>query len=264
MAYPPVTSVLALEGTVSMATYAADARIAAQVSGYWTMRLDEPPARLRIVPDGRVDLVFDLLAGVAHVSGVRADAFEVEHTIPTRLLGVTLLPGVAPALLGVAIADLGPEWRPLATVLGPAADALAAQLRDAEDAQRIALLESFLMARLGRVDERIERAVRAIADADGDVDIARIGRESGSSARNLSRLFHAWVGLSPKKFARIVRAQAALRMLADPQRPDLSIVAETLGFADQAHLTREVRAMAGAAPGRLAETFKAKAVSFKK
>src|SRR6202012_3738616 len=57
MAPPPVTSVLALEGAVSMATYPADARIATQVSGYWTMRLDDPPARLRIVPDGRVDLV---------------------------------------------------------------------------------------------------------------------------------------------------------------------------------------------------------------
>ena len=261
---PRVTPVLALEGAIVMETHAPDERIAALVSGYWTMRLDEPPGRLRIVPDGRVDLVFDLLAGVAHVSGVRADAFEVVHAIPTRLLGVTLLPGVAPALLGLPIDALGPEWRPLATVLGPAADALAVEVRDAEDARRVALLEAFLLARLGPVDGRVERAVRTIAEADGHVDIAHVGRESGASARNLSRLFHAWVGLPPKKFARIVRAQAALRMLADPARPDLATMAEALGFADQAHLTREVRAMAGAAPGRLAETFKAMAVSFKK
>jgi AraC-like DNA-binding protein len=57
--------------------------------------------------------------------------------------------------------------------------------------------------------------------------------------------------MSPKRFARIARVQAVLRRLATEPDADLAGLAAELGFADQAHLTREVRALAGTTPGRL-------------
>ena len=231
---------------------------------YWTLRVEQPPAKLRIVPDGQVDLVFDLLGGEAHVGGAREAPFEVIHDRATSLLGVSLLPGSASSLLGVAAGALSVDWRPLSEAVGPVACVLVESLQSAESVSvRLGLLEAFLLARLGQKDARVERALRAIDDSHGSIDIARLGRDSGASPRNLGRLFQEWVGLSPKRFARIVRAQAALRRLAEQPGADLSALAAELGFADHAHLTREVRAVAGAAPSRLAETFKRKSDSFK-
>lgn len=263
MPSPRLTSALALDNRAQFASYPVDERLASHVAGYWTLSVEEPPARLRVVPDGRIDLVFDLDLAEAHVGGAIDEPFDAVHERPTHLLGATLLPGAAAPLLGIAVGALPAGWQPLAGLVGPAAGVLARRLGEAPSLiARLALIETFLMARLGRTDERVERAVRAIDEQAGSVEIEGLGRRSGASPRNLSRLFHEWVGLSPKRLARIVRAQAALRRLAGPSPPDLAALAAELGFADQAHLTREVRALAGTPPSKLAETFKRTADSF--
>lgn len=257
-------SVLPLDDRAQLAAHVPDARLQEHVRSYWTLVVDEPPAKLRVVPDGHVDLVFDLTRAQAFVAGPRSEPLDVEHDRPTHLLGVTLLPGAATSVLGVPLDALPVDWHPLERVIGPVALAVAARLQQAASSTvRWGLVDAFLLARLGRGDERVERALRAITDSRGQIGIAELGRGSGVSPRNLTRLFHAWVGMSPKRFARIVRAQAALRRLSERPPPELSALAAELGYSDQAHLTREVRAVAGAAPSQLAETFKRKSEFFK-
>jgi AraC-like DNA-binding protein len=264
MIAPLPTSVIPLDDRAQIAAYPVDGRLAGIIASYWTLHVEVAPARVRVIPDGCVDLVFDLDRAEAHVSGVVLAPFEATHDRPTRLLGATLRPGAAPSLLGRGVRDLPAGWQPLEAALGPAARALAGQLREAGDvSQAIALLETFFLARLGRTDARVDAAVHAIASTEGRVGIGGLARKSGASARNLSRLFGECVGIPPKRFARIVRAQAALRRLSEVPAPDLAAIAAELGFADHAHMTREVRAVAGASPARLAETFKQRADSFK-
>ena len=57
-------------------------------------------------------------------------------------------------------------------------------------------------------------------------------------------------GYGPKTLQRILRFQRAVRLIGGG-RP-LGEVAATCGFADQAHLTREVRALSGRPPSVLA------------
>jgi len=261
------TSVIALDDRAEITAYAVDPRLAGDVSTYWSLTVVVPPARIRVVPDGQVDLVFDLDSGAAHVGGAREQPMEAVHERPTRLLGVTLVPGAAATFLGVAVSTLDSDWQPLSSVIGPVATQLGQRLCETPSGTaRLGVLETFLLARLDRMgsgDARVRRALQEIDDTNGRIDIAELGRESGASPRNLSRLFHAWVGMSPKRFARIVRVQAAMRRLAEPSPPTLAALAAEIGFADQAHLAREIRAVAGAAPSELAETFKHSAVPFK-
>lgn len=262
-----ITSVIALDDRATLAAYAVDRRLAEDVRGYWSLTVLDPPARIRVVPDGQVDLVFDLDSGAAHLGGTREEPVEIVHARPMRLLGATLVPGAAAAFFGIPVSELSADWQPLSSVIGLVAEQLASRLCAADgESARLGLLESFLLARLERVerpDARVRRALQEIDESDGSIDMARLGRESGASPRNLSRLFHAWVGLSPKRFARIVRVQAALRRLAEPSPPTLAALAAEIGFADQAHLAREIRAVAGASPSELAERFKHSADPFK-
>ncbi|QJW83579.1 AraC family transcriptional regulator [Ramlibacter terrae] len=73
----------------------------------------------------------------------------------------------------------------------------------------------------------------------------------GWSVRHYRRRFHAAMGLAPTVWARLVRWERALGELAGGEQHALTDVALAAGYADQAHLTRETRAFAGAPPARL-------------
>jgi AraC-like DNA-binding protein len=75
---------------------------------------------------------------------------------------------------------------------------------------------------------------------------------SGLSVRALQRLFSDYVGVSPKWVMRRARLhEAALR--ADGGEPvDWAALASDLGYADQAHLTRDFTATIGVPPARYA------------
>jgi AraC-like DNA-binding protein len=259
-----ITSVLALDDGAESTTYPVDERLKEHVSAYWSLVVHEPPVRIRIVPDACVDIVLDLDTGESHLCGVIETPFEAIHERATRLVGATLWPGAASSLLDVSVSELRRSWQPLAEVIGPVARAIVQRVRAASSlAEQIAVLETFLMARLGRSEPRVERALRAVWEANGDISVDAMGRVSGASTRNLSRLFHEAVGMAPKRFTRIVRAQAALRRLAEAPPPDLNELAAELGYADQAHMTREVRWASGVTPKALADSFKGKSEKFK-
>jgi AraC-like DNA-binding protein len=228
----------------------------AHVDAYWTLRVVTPPATVHVVPDGLVDLIFDLQRREVYVGGTNLVPVAYTHTHAAHLLGASLKPGTALQLLGVPASSLTPEWQRLEDVIGPAANALADLVFDAPSArERFALLDAFLVARLFATssEPRIQGAIAIILAQDGAVDIETLGRSAGVSPRNLGRLFDDWVGMPPKRFARVVRLQSTLRRLQENPNMDLTQLALESGYADHAHLTREMQAIAGISPSALAE-----------
>ena len=71
----------------------------------------------------------------------------------------------------------------------------------------------------------------------------------GLSARHLQRRVRAAFGYGPKTLTRILRMQRAV-VLARRGTP-FAEVSATAGYADQAHLARDVKALAGVPLGRL-------------
>lgn len=259
-----ITSVVPIEGDVVFTRHRPCPELRDRVEAFWTLSCQHGGARLRVIPDGRIDLVFDLDTREAFVSGPRREPLEVLHDRPTRLLGVTLSVEAAAILLDVDIGSLESGWRGLETLLGPLAGRVADAVADASSVEaKLSVLETLVMARVGAPDSRVSRAVAEIARSGGAVAIAELSRHSGASARNLSRLFERWTGLTPKAFARVARTQEVLRRLRETPDVSLKALAAELGFSDQAHMSREVRRLAGDQPKRLAETFKRESELFK-
>jgi transcriptional regulator GlxA family with amidase domain len=73
----------------------------------------------------------------------------------------------------------------------------------------------------------------------------------GVSERQLRRVFHEIVGMSPKAFARLARFRRALRAVHDDSRLSWAAIAAATGYYDQAHLIEEFRAIAGVTPRSL-------------
>lgn len=259
-----VTSILPLGGEAKFTRHDVDARLAGKVDCYWTFTVEKPSVEMRIIPDGRVDLIFDLDSREAFIAGPNQRPFDVRHERPIRLLGATMSPEIASASLETEIGATGGAWRTLDSVLGLFARQLTGRIAACEsDAARLATLETFLLARVGAVDRRVSRAVAEIVRSSGRIGVATLSRDSGASPRNLTRLFDRWVGLPPKIFARIARAQEALRRIQAIPSPNLKTLAAELGFADQAHMSRELKKITGVQPSQMSETFKRASQIFK-
>jgi AraC-like DNA-binding protein len=92
--------------------------------------------------------------------------------------------------------------------------------------------------------------VRQALAGDIELSLPELARRVGVSPFHLSRTFHSITGMTLTRYRRQLRLKAALDRLEEGY-PDLARLAADLGFADQAHLTRTMRAEAGATPGQL-------------
>ena len=89
---------------------------------------------------------------------------------------------------------------------------------------------------------------------DGGLGIATLAQRAGVSLAHASRTFVKSHGMAPQLLRRELRCRRALRLLADGM--PLADIATASGFADQAHLTRTLRAATGAPPSRLRRRIK--------
>ena len=121
---------------------------------------------------------------------------------------------------------------------------------DPGGAARIAAaLEAVAVARLRAAGGPDPLAARVAARLAAGAPVAATAAEVGLGGRALRRRCQPLFGYGPKTLARILRMRRAVA-LARTGTP-LAEVAARVGYADQAHLTREVRELAGVPPTRL-------------
>ncbi|MFB6889574.1 helix-turn-helix domain-containing protein [Kitasatospora sp. NPDC056327] len=183
------------------------------------------------------------------------------HTAPAlishdgRQSGIQLAvhPLAARALFGLPAGELSGLDVPAEAVLGTAAAHLQEAVREARSwPERFAALDGALLRLArpsGRVPPEVARAWSALRRSGGALPVAELARETGWSERHLLNRFRQETGLTPKAAARVIRFDRARRSLA-PAGPvvRLAELAARCGYADQAHLAREFRALAGCAP----------------
>ena len=194
--------------------------------------------------DGELRAMSDLI-----VSGPRTRPIASLTLAPLRTVGIVLYPDAFALLTGLAPAALQDRNDPADGLLDDTwADWPQALRACADDAAQAAWIE----ARLG---ERW-RAVRGRWDAELGASLRSIAAsapELGVGARQTQRQYRARVGLSPAQARRLQRMNAAVYALRDPHAPARSLadLAAELGYADQAHMARELRQLAGLPPSRL-------------
>ncbi len=89
-----------------------------------------------------------------------------------------------------------------------------------------------------------------VNDSRGDVSVEELAREAGVHRVHVARTFRDHYGISVSTYARRVRVESAIALLATSDMT-LSQLAFDSGFSDQSHLTREIRAAIGETPGAL-------------
>ena len=206
-----------------------------------------------ILPDGCVDLIWR--GSELIVAG--PDRRPLSSPVPTEdtVVGARLLPGAAGAILGLPASELRDLRIPLSEVWRERGSELEQRLGLAgTPEQRRRLLEGAVEARRARAPEP-DRLVLAAARVLGlpRARVGALGDVLGISDRQLRRRFADAVGYGPKLLDRVLRFQRFLSVVPRLASGDeaLARAAAGLGYADQAHLSRECLRLAGLSPARL-------------
>ena len=188
------------------------------------------------------------------LAGLHPVAARVEQ--PPEQAGVQLAvhPLAARSLFGCRAAELLGVGDHGHEVLG---NATAAELHEAvggerTDEARLDRLEQWVRRRADRArgsDVRPElwHAWRCIEASRGRCRVEDVADEVLLSPRQLRTLMVAELGCSPKQLLRLFRFHSVIGRLSAGE-PRLADVAAATGHADQSHLSREFRAMAGCSP----------------
>jgi AraC-like DNA-binding protein len=231
-------------------------------------------ARERVFPDGRAELIVQLdqphrdgdsnsldsfpsvcinglrtrpsvvvaPKGRCRVLGIRFDpagVYSLLNASPQELVDVTvdLRDGI-----GRSAAELGERCAGAAqtSAWNPARNAVATVLA----AQR------WLMQRIGgesAADSAVAWTATAIRNANGIVSVERLGEQLALSRTRLAQRFLERTGVTPKRFARIVRFHRALSLLGRSE--NIAAAAAETGYYDQAHMYRDFAEFARMTPG---------------
>jgi AraC-like DNA-binding protein len=240
------------------------------VERLWLVSDGQCARRECILPSGTVELVVNLcddrvqIEGTANgapgrtvsgaaVSGPYSEAFIIDAMQHAGMIGVHFRPGGASALLGVPCSELADAHVNLASLWG---ETFAAEMRERlceapTHHVRFRRLEDMLMRRLHsrtRQHPVVPFALDCFTRPGGPASVQEVARRFGLSYRRFLTLFTDEVGLSPKRYCRILRFQQAHALAQRTGQIDWAQLALECGFFDQSHLANEFRRLSGLTP----------------
>jgi AraC-like DNA-binding protein len=220
---------------------------------FWAQTIRSPAEfHQRVLPDACVDIL--LLNELPMVAGPWTEPFIARLPPHTEIIGARCHPGLAPSLLGIPASELLNRYLPLREVWSSSeTDSFARVAGESALSFRMAAMAAAVSERLARArppDDTVKAAIQWIARRPrGRVE--ELGRWLGLSSRQIQRRFAGAVGYGPKLFQSVLRFQRLLHLAARPGTGcSLAQFAADADYADQAHMTREVRRFSGTIPSR--------------
>ncbi len=227
---------------------------------------DEPPELL--LPDGHSEIVFNLgtsgyerwpvedrthrtVMRSSYLIGGRSHSVLTRNIGPVRLAGAKLDPRALHRLISIPLTD----FRDTTLALAELNDRGLLELEDALANARCAstmkhLLNTFFLRTIAGLQPEhaaTQHLLYELQRTRGQLSIMEWARSHRLDVRSLERRFSAAVGMTPKRYARIVRFKHSYHRLI-AQRRTHAIGPHLDGFYDQSHFNREFRFFTGAAP----------------
>ena len=255
---------------VQLTRYPAGPALDGLVDRFWAVRWDLPPGtvhRQQVLthPGANVSVGHANAApGQCEPGPVEARLYGVARSLSTRVLAgrgwaVAALtwPGGLGAFISGSAAELTDRVVPLGQALGTDEVVLLRQVTaEPDEAARVALLAAALEK---AVDPERREPALSVAEvarlAESDRTVRRLGdlcERSGLGQRTLQRMFLQYAGVSPTWVIRRYRLLEAAETVREGKPVSWAGIAAALGYADQAHLTRDFRAAIGQTPAAYA------------
>ncbi|MFC5405368.1 DUF6597 domain-containing transcriptional factor [Cohnella soli] len=249
-------------------TYVPKPPLSSFVAYFWQFDGMNPPSARRLtLPDGSVDLVIELGQNRTHISdrsrekkrleasvisGPQSEYFITDSGNERSMIGVHFKRGKVASFLGLPSIELQNTHASLTDLWG----SLATDLRDellytVSSAERFRILEKYLLMKCSSsqpANAAVQFALASLEQPDQFHSIADIVDQVNMSAKTFIHLFKMEVGMTPKKYGRIVRFQSAVRWIRQPDPIDWADLAVKCNYYDQPHFIKEFQAFSGLSP----------------
>lgn len=240
----------------------------ALVKCYWTLEVPavSDPSRQRIIPDGCIDMAFILgddirrytsettfiLQPRAMVLGQITEPFFIQPTGYVDTFAIRFYPYGFANFVTTPLKDLANKDTPIGDLFGEASQELEQKIIQANDTrERIETMEDFLLSSLSSeatVDQIVKTTIDILILTGGNNPINGILKNNLSKRRQLERNFSKQIGISPKQLGKVIRLQAALKMLLSKKTETLTHIAYESEYYDQAHFIRDFKEFTGTTP----------------
>lgn len=246
--------------------------LADAIKGFWYLRIDFarlPAEGFEVLPDGDTEIIFYFgdtcsieLNGRLQplpspfMVGLMGQPMVLHSSGTVDIIGIKCFPWAVYGLLALPAGKGG-----LRTFTHPIA-ALQPRLAPTVAAGRVTdaleeLKQYFLQAQytLGS-SPLLAKAGAALNQSGGALPVSGVAAAAHATVRTLERQFKQAAGHTVKDVSALMRfEQVRNRLLHRPDTP-LAALAQELGYADQAHLSREFKRYSGATPAAFARKTK--------
>ncbi|CAG7654698.1 helix-turn-helix domain-containing protein [Paenibacillus allorhizosphaerae] len=221
------------------------------VQHYWLVDWDlrgQAPYAQEVLQHPGVNVVFE--RGHSRICGIESK--KSAHVLEEKgqIVGVLFRPGAFHCYFQEPMSALTDRIAPISDCFAIDSSAFEQQLFALEDReQRIGLVESLLRQNMPERDETVELLNNVIDKIIHDRSMTKVEQlvdRFGVPKRTLQRLFHEYVGVSPKWVIQRYRMHEAGELLENGM--DMAQLALELGYSDQAHFSKDFKAAVGKSP----------------
>ncbi len=250
-------------------TYEPHSELDAIVKCHWILEVpgDMEAPKQRIIPDGCIEMCFILGDDVkrftseteyiiqprAMVFGQITKPYFVQPTGYVNTFAVRFYPFGFANFITKPIHELADKETPLTSLFEEnSARQLEQKIIEASSTRsRIEVVENFLLGKLKEafvIDNIVKSTIDALSSTKGKAPINSILKDKLSKRRSLERKFSKQVGISPKQLGKIIRLQAALKLMLNNKGEKLTQVAYESEYYDQAHFIKDFKEFTGTNP----------------
>ncbi|MCD9020104.1 helix-turn-helix domain-containing protein [Parachryseolinea silvisoli] len=250
-------------------TYPPSVKLESFIKCHWSLEVPAGmhPQKQRIVPDGCMEMIFILGDNIrrytsdndfiiqprAVIVGQLSRPFVIEPTGYVHCFATRFYPYGLANFMTTPLKELENKETPIAELFDPVASrALEQRIVLANtNAERIEAVQEFFLDKLNEqstIDHIIKGTIDVLLSTNGSTPIKTIVDNEQAGRRQLERKFLRQVGLSPKQLGKVIRLQAALKLLLNRRHENLTEIAYQSDYYDQAHFIRDFKDFTGINP----------------
>jgi AraC-like DNA-binding protein len=239
------------------------------VKHYWAIENSLPAGKehiQRIVPSGLTDLIFYLkdkpessrknnpIIENTIISGQTNGFYDLKVIGDLALFSIIFQPHGLSMFFDIPSNELLNQNVPLRYILKDVVNELEEKLYHAKSfSERIMIAEQFLLPQFLKGKKkynfnRIENSIHQINRSKGKINIEDLATKACYSRKQYERIFSNFIGISPKKFLRIVRFQNAINEKAKNESINLTELTYLCDYYDQSHMNNDFIKLSGKTP----------------
>ncbi|MBU3914007.1 AraC family transcriptional regulator [bacterium] len=188
------------------------------------------------------------------VFGYLSRSFFLQSLKPNQIeiIAIKFLPGSLEPIFGIKSAELADSIVSIDDLWSKKGQELTDRIYSSNSVpDTIELLDVAFTKRLSETTSttnRLHRALDEIIRLKGQIRIEDLADQAGISRRQIERTFNDNVGITPKRFCRIVRFGNILPQLKSINSTNWANLALSAGYCDQAHFINDWKFFTGRSP----------------